>query len=115
MDRDLIIETVNSLFIATDEHDWKALHTHHQIGNHIVRLQNDEADVFCYGTATHYLKNEPQKNLWTVVGSHDFHLKKSRDRWKISRMKFNLKYMDGNTDLPKIAQKRMTKEIGANS
>lgn len=147
MDRDHIIETVDRLFIATDQHDWNALfeifdahvlldytsmvggqpatldpaqiisswkrllpgfdHTHHQTGNHIVHLKNEDADVFCYGTATHYLENESNSNVWIVVGSYDFHLKKQDGRWKVSRMKFNLKYLDGNSDLPGMAQKRI--------
>ena len=33
----------------------KALH--HQVGNHVVRVQGDEADLSCYGNAIHYLPN----------------------------------------------------------
>jgi len=67
------------------------------------------AKVFCYGTATHYLSNESKNNIWTVVGSYDFELKSIRNSWRITKMKFNLKYVDGNTDLPIRARERMKK------
>src|SRR5688500_18963306 len=30
---------------------------HHQVGNHVVRIHRDEANLFCYGIAIHYLPN----------------------------------------------------------
>ncbi len=80
--------------------------THHQLGNFVVESDDRSARVFCYGTATHFLENESGNNVWTVVGSYDLDLIK-KDRWRLSRMKFNLKYIDGNTDLPKLAQARL--------
>jgi len=90
---------------------WRALlpgfeKTHHQLGNHIVTVSGNEAKVFCYGTATHLLKNDSNNNFWIVVGSYDFDLKKE-GVWRISKMKFNLKYLDGNLELPKLAQERI--------
>ena len=90
---------------------WKGLlpgfhQTHHQLGNFVVESDDRSAQVFCYGTAAHFLENESGQNIWTVVGSYDFGLTK-KGRWRISRMKFSLKYMDGNTDLPKLAQARL--------
>ncbi len=52
--------------------------THHQIGNVIIEVKGKAAHAFCYGTATHYL-NHDKGNLWTVVGSYDFDLKKIDD------------------------------------
>lgn len=77
-------------------------HTHHQIGNMISTSRGDEASVFCYGTATHYLENE-QDSIWTVVGSYDFDLKEITGRWVVTKMKFNFKYQEGNTNLPQLA------------
>lgn len=82
---------------------WKTIlpgftHTHHQIGNVQVITKGDSAHVFCYGTATHFLEDE-NGNVWTVVGSYDFDLRKSDGAWRITSMKFNFKYQDGNTDL----------------
>lgn len=91
---------------------WKGLlpgfdATHHQLGNFIVNSGNKMASVFCYGTATHFLKNETGNNIWTVVGSYDFELIEQNVAWKVTQMKFNFKFMDGNSDLPTIAQNRL--------
>lgn len=82
---------------------WKTVlpgfeYTHHQIGNFITKLDGNKAHSFCYGTATHYLKDE-NGNIWTVVGSYDFILKSIENNWKITSMKFNYKYQDGNNML----------------
>jgi hypothetical protein len=83
--------------------------THHQVGNYIVEKDSDVCKVFCYGTATHYLVNESGNNLWTVVGSYNFELKSYDNQWRITMMKFNLKYMDGNNHLPALAQAKLKK------
>lgn len=82
---------------------WKTVlpgftHTHHQIGNFITEINGNKAHSFCYGTATHYLENE-NGNVWTVVGTYDFNLEKINDIWKVTSMKFNYKYQDGNGKL----------------
>ena len=87
---------------------WKSIlpgfdFTHHQIGNVLSNVEGNKANVFCYGTASHFLKYE-DGNIWTVVGSYDFELVKNNDAsWKISSMKFNFKYQDGNEKLPEMA------------
>ncbi len=91
---------------------WKTVlpgftHTHHQIGNFITKIKGNKAHSFCYGTATHYLKNE-NGNIWTVVGSYDFDLVKVNNLWKISSMTFNYQYQDGNTKLIEQAIQNVT-------
>lgn len=86
---------------------WKGIlpgfrYTHHQLGNFLVSVKIDKADVKCYGTATHYLEDEGG-NVWTVVGTYDFSLTRSGDSWRVDSMKFNFKYQDGNTALPRKA------------
>ena len=77
--------------------------THHQIGNILEHIDGDKATIFCYGIATHYL-TDASGNIWTVVGSYDFEVDKNSDgNWKISKMKFNFKYQDGNMSLPEKA------------
>jgi hypothetical protein len=138
-DKELIIDTVNRLFISTDNRDWvevRALFTprvlfdmtslaggqpaiitsqeiadgwdkglkglkaiHHQAGNYLVDVKNDEASVFCYGIAWHYLPNKTNKNTRTFVGSYDIHLARQDKAWRIDKFKFNLKFIDGNPDL----------------
>lgn len=89
---------------------WKGIlpgfeHTHHQLGNMSVSENGDKAQVFCYGTASHYLQDEAG-NIWWVVGTYNFDLIKEKDgTWKITSMKFNYKYQDGNTTLPAKAMK----------
>lgn len=73
--------------------------THHQIGNFVSNIHANSASVFCYGTATHFLPDS-EGNVWIVVGTYDFELiKNDNGNWKISSMKFNFKYQDGNTSL----------------
>jgi hypothetical protein len=72
---------------------------HHQVGNYVVTISGNEADVFCYGIATHYLPNNTNRNVRTFVGSYDLHLLKVGDTWRIDKFKNDLKYMDGNPEL----------------
>lgn len=93
---------------------WKSIlpgfeYTHHQLGNFRIEEDRGSAKVFCYGTATHFLENEDE-NVWTVVGSYDFDLKKEGADWKISSMKFNFKYQAGNLQLPQLAITRLANE-----
>lgn len=72
---------------------------HHQVGNHLIAVDEDRASASCYGIATHYLPNPSGRNLRSFVGSYDFELEKAGGRWTITMMRFNLKYIDGNLDL----------------
>ena len=84
--------------------DLKAIH--HQVGNYLVTTNGDEADVFCYGIALHYLPNRSGQNTKRFVGSYDFHLKKQKKSWYIDRFRFNLKFIDGNVNLEPDAENR---------
>lgn len=87
---------------------WKSIlpgfeSTHHQLGNFQSQINGTKAKVTCYGTATHFLTDDGG-NTWTVVGTYDFILNQDPEgSWKISSMKFNFKYQDGNTLLPEKA------------
>jgi len=72
---------------------------HHQAGNYQVTLKGNEADLFCYGIAFHYLPNPSNQNTRTFVGSYNLHLIRTPAGWKLDRFKFNLKYIDGNKNL----------------
>jgi hypothetical protein len=74
---------------------------HHQSGNFVVEINGNEADMFCYGIAAHYLPNKTNRNVRTFVGSYNMHLIQQSTDWKIDRFKYNLKYIDGNPDLEK--------------
>ena len=137
--KDKIIETINTLFISTDNKDWQAVENcfaekvnfdmtsmgaekvevlnpkqitkmwndglspldaiHHQSGNFMVEIDNNEALTFCYGIASHFKKTISGKNTRTFVGSYNFHLSKKNNEWKIDSFKFKLKYVDGNINL----------------
>jgi 3-phenylpropionate/cinnamic acid dioxygenase small subunit len=137
--KDRIIDTLNRLFIATDERDWAGVEAcfadqvvldmtslvggeplnltpseitaawnenlrpieaiHHQVGNYRVEPLGDEADVSCYGIATHYRKTVSGNNTRTFVGTYDFHLRRDGDQWRVALFRFNLKYLDGNLKL----------------
>ena len=73
--------------------------THHQVGNCEVDLHGEEATATCYGTAYHYLPNDSDRNTRTFVGTYDFRLRKRRGRWEVDLLRYNLKFLDGNTDL----------------
>ena len=78
---------------------------HHQAGNYQVSLKGNEADLFCYGIAYHYLPNLTERNTRTFVGSYNLHLVRSDAGWKIDRFKFNLKFIEGNKELEGSAKK----------
>jgi hypothetical protein len=77
---------------------------HHQAGNYQVTLRGNEADLFCYGIAYHYLPNPTNQNTRVFVGSYNFHLVRAAAGWKIDQFKFNLKFIDGKKDLEGAAQ-----------
>lgn len=85
--------------------------THHQIGNILEQSTNNQIDLFVYGTAYHFMENEID-NLWIVVGTYNFTLILEDKQWKISKMKFNLKFQNGNSSL---AQKAINKVSGITS
>jgi hypothetical protein len=64
------------------------------------------------GTASHFLANSSGRNLWLVVGSYDVDLILVDDLWQIRAFRFNLKFIDGNTDLPALAQERVKQSGG---
>ncbi|MBD0384004.1 nuclear transport factor 2 family protein [Paenibacillus sp. WST5] len=72
---------------------------HHQVGNYLVDISGDEAEVFCYGIISQYYPNPTGQNVRTFVGTYNIHLTKLATDWKIDKFRFNLKYIDGNKDL----------------
>lgn len=72
---------------------------HHQAGNFRVWPRGDDADAFCYGIALHYRPNQPGGSTRTFVGSYDFGLRRDGARWRISRLRFQAKWIEGNLEL----------------
>jgi hypothetical protein len=78
--------------------------THHQVGNYLVKVRDEDADLFCYGIAIHHLPNPTNENNRVFVGSYDLHLLKIGGVWKVDKFKFNLKFIEGNKDLEKFVE-----------
>lgn len=137
--RDQIIETVNRLFIYTDQQEWNKLQAevfteqvlfdmssiggekknmtakeicdtwkngfvgidsiNHLAGNYLVDINGNNAEVFCYATATHYKKAATHGNTREFTGTYDIHLVKKEAGWRIDVFKYNLKYATGNLEL----------------
>lgn len=138
--REEIIETVNKLFVYTDDQEWDKLQeevftkevfldmsslgleaanttskeicnnwkqgfseldaVNHLAGNHLVNiLSDDTAEVFAYATATHYKASAKNGKTREFVGSYNFNVVKTNNGWRISKFKYNLKYINGNTEL----------------
>ena len=79
---------------------------HHQIGNLIVEVDGERAEVQCHGTASHYLADHPGGDLQYFVGTYDLSLVNRDGHWKLSMMRFNFKYASGNMDIAYEAQRR---------
>jgi hypothetical protein len=77
-------------------------HVHHQVGNFRTSVAGQRANVHCFGVAFHYRGGitSPAKSR-TFVGTYELELSAQSDRWRISKLKFNLKFIDGNLELEK--------------
>ena len=76
---------------------------HHQASNFVISVTGARAEAHCYGIAYHYRKRRDGRNTRVFVGSYDFGLERFEDvgeaSWRISMMRFTLKFMDGNPTL----------------
>ncbi len=77
-------------------------HIHHQVGNFQTTVDGQRATVRCYGVAFHYRAAIAAAiKLRTFVGTYEIDLSAHSDHWLISRLKFKLKFIDGNLELEK--------------
>jgi hypothetical protein len=74
---------------------------HHQVGNFLIDLAGDDAKASCYGIALHFKKTASGRNVRTFVGTYDFTVHYAGADWVITSFRFNLKFLDGNTELEK--------------
>ena len=77
--------------------------TQHSIFDFEISIQDQEAKVLHKGKADHFLGSGVD-NSWTVIGNYELHLIQEDQVWKIDHMKFNLEEIQGNNDLPRLAQ-----------
>lgn len=78
-------------------------HVHHQIGNLRTEVSGDHALVRCYGVAFHHRRQAVGLKSRLFVGTYEIDLRAFPDRWRISRLAFKLKFIDGNLELEKPA------------
>jgi hypothetical protein len=84
---------------------FKALdHVHHQVGNFRTRIDGATATVRCYGIALHHrAKIATESKTRRFVGTYEMDLARGDDAWRITRLKFLLKFIDGNLALESAA------------
>lgn len=85
---------------------WKGIvpgfeHTHHQLGNYNVEVDNDRASVSCYVTASHVLG----ERCWTVVGRYEMALVRQGGAWRLSSLRLLYRFQSGQELLP-VAMER---------
>lgn len=73
-------------------------HVHHQIGNLRTVLDGERARVACYGVAFHHRAEAQDGKTRVFVGSYELDLT-ATDAWRIERLVFKLKFIDGNLAL----------------
>ena len=76
---------------------------HHQITNHVVSLDGDQATCAANMQGTHVLANPSGDNIWTVGGRHDYQLKRTPDGWRIAGLTFTLQWATGNMNVLTLA------------
>jgi hypothetical protein len=74
--------------------------TQHLLGNFLVEsLAGDEATVTCYGQATHFLPQQTGASLWTLGAEYVVVLRRTGDKWRITRLTMTVTWGDGNPQL----------------
>ncbi len=75
-------------------------HVHHQVGNFRTTVAGTRASVRCYGTAYHHREAVTRgPKTRTFVGTYELDLVEESGRWRIARLRFLLKFIDGNLAL----------------
>lgn len=69
--------------------------TQHLISNHQITIDDDQATVIAYVRATHKLGNR----MWVVGGYYVDELVKTDNGWKITAIKYNALYEEGERSL----------------
>ena len=72
---------------------------HHQAGHYLMEARGEEAEIFGYAVASHYKKNAKKGHTRTFTGSYELRARKMPKGWRISKFKYNLKFIDGNAEL----------------
>jgi hypothetical protein len=76
---------------------------HHQITNHLIGFDGDEATCTANMQGTHVLANASGGPIWTVGGRHLYQLKRSPSGWRIAGITFTLQWATGNMNVLNLA------------
>ena len=75
-------------------------HVHHQVGNFQTVVNGSTAEVRCYGIALHHRSNiTAEAKSRRFVGSYLLNLSATEAGWRINKLTFKLKFIDGNLAL----------------
>jgi hypothetical protein len=89
---------------AAWEEGFKALdHVHHQVGNLQTKVSGEQSLVKCYGVALHHRTQAVGVKSRMFVGTYELQLSRAEELWRINRLTFKLKFIDGNLELEKQA------------
>lgn len=75
-------------------------HVHHQVGNFRTEVKGSQATLCCYGIALHHRSGiAAESKTRRFVGTYEIDLERDAQAWRINRLKFLLKFIDGNLAL----------------
>ena len=77
---------------------------HHQITNHVISLDGDQATCAANMQGVHVLANASGGPMWTVGGRHDYQLRRTPDGWRIAGLTFTLQWATGNMNVLTLAR-----------
>ena len=83
--------------------------TQHLLGNYQVKVTGEFAIAIAYVRANHYLPNETGSDTWVVGGYYNYDLKRQGEDWRITSMKLNVMYTEGNQHLLTLAKENASK------
>ncbi len=78
-------------------------HTRHVQSNHMVEVDGKKATAVSSIHATHVLPNEQGEDYWIFLGDYYHELVKTKDGWKVTLKRANMRSQLGNPDLPAMA------------
>jgi ketosteroid isomerase-like protein len=76
---------------------------HHQITNHVISVDGDQATCAANMQGTHVLANASGGPMWTVGGRHDYQLTRTPGGWRIAGLTFTLQWATGNMNVLTLA------------
>lgn len=76
--------------------------TQHQMSNHTINVDGDQADSITYVRATHHLPSDEGDSQHTIVGYYNNKLIRTEQGWKIRRFNLTNLWNEGNLYLREL-------------